>query len=76
VGWKRRRLTQGSALSQNRLQIIRRLRRSEKALETAAGILEVFHAEALEEVTPKIVEGFLDVGRDRRLGKIKGDGSA
>jgi hypothetical protein len=35
--------------------------------------VEVFHAEALEEVTPKIVEGFFDVGRDRRLGKLKGD---
>jgi hypothetical protein len=33
--------------------------------------VEVFHAEALEEVTPKIVEGFFDVGRDRRLGKVK-----
>ncbi len=35
--------------------------------------VEVFHAEALEEVTPKIVEGFFDVGRDRRLGKRKLD---
>jgi hypothetical protein len=33
--------------------------------------VEVFHAEALEEVMPKIVEGFFDVGRDRRLGKRK-----
>ncbi|MDQ2642182.1 MAG: BREX-6 system phosphatase PglZ [Myxococcota bacterium] len=33
--------------------------------------VEIFHAEALEEVTPKIVEGFFDVSRDRRLGKRK-----
>ncbi len=33
--------------------------------------VEVFHAEALEDVTPKTVDGFFDVGRDRRLGKLK-----
>jgi hypothetical protein len=35
--------------------------------------VEVFHAEALEDVTSKVVEGFFDVGRDRRLGKLKLD---
>jgi len=33
--------------------------------------IEVFHADAIEEVTHKIVDGFFDVGRDRRLGKLK-----
>lgn len=33
--------------------------------------VEVFHAEAIEEVSHKIVDGFFDVGRDRRLGKLK-----
>lgn len=35
--------------------------------------VEVFHAEAVEDVTAKIVDGFFDVGRDRRLGKLKLD---
>jgi hypothetical protein len=35
--------------------------------------IQVLHIEALEDVTPTIVEGFFDVGRDRRLGKVKGD---
>jgi hypothetical protein len=33
--------------------------------------VEVFHPDGLEEVTPVIVDGFFDVGRDRRLGKVK-----
>lgn len=31
--------------------------------------VEIFHPDALEEVTPKLVEGFFDVARNRRLGK-------
>jgi hypothetical protein len=34
--------------------------------------VEIFHPEAQEDVTSKIVEGFFDVARDRRLGKPKG----
>lgn len=37
--------------------------------------VEIFHPEATEEVTPKLVEGFFDVARDRRLGKVR-DGSS
>ncbi len=35
--------------------------------------VEIFHPDATEEVTPKIVEGFFDVARDRRLGKAQRD---
>jgi hypothetical protein len=31
--------------------------------------VEVFHPDATEDVVPKIVDGFFDVGRDRRRGK-------
>lgn len=31
--------------------------------------VELFHPDAVEQVTPKTVEGFFDVGRNRRLGK-------
>lgn len=31
--------------------------------------VEVFHPDATEQVEPKVVEGFFDVNRDRRLGK-------
>jgi hypothetical protein len=34
--------------------------------------VEIFHPEAQEDVTAKIVEGFFDVARDRRLAKPKG----
>ncbi len=33
--------------------------------------VEIFHPEAAEDVTPKLVEGFFDVARDRRLGKVR-----
>src|SRR5690606_23288306 len=35
--------------------------------------IEIFHAGGAEEVTPKVVEGFFDVTRSRRLGKPKAD---
>jgi hypothetical protein len=34
--------------------------------------VEIFHPDAVEDVTSKVVEGFFDVGRNRRLGKTKG----
>lgn len=37
--------------------------------------VEVFHAAGVEEVSHKIVDGFFDVGRDRRLGKLKPESS-
>lgn len=33
--------------------------------------VEVFHPDAAEEVTSKVVEGFFDVARNRRLGKLR-----
>jgi len=33
--------------------------------------VEVFHPDAAEDVTPKVVEGFFDVARNRRLGKVR-----
>ena len=37
--------------------------------------VEIFHPDAVEEVTSKVVEGFFDVGRNRRLGKTDGKNS-
>jgi len=34
--------------------------------------VEIFHPDAVEDVTAKVVEGFFDVVRNRRLGKPKG----
>jgi hypothetical protein len=34
--------------------------------------VEIFHPDAAEDVTSKIVEGFFDVSRNRRLGKPRG----
>jgi hypothetical protein len=39
--------------------------------EDAKVRVEVFHPDAAEDVTPKIVEGFFDVARNRRLGKSR-----
>jgi hypothetical protein len=33
--------------------------------------VEIFHPDAVEDVTPKMVEGFFEVARNRRLGKQK-----
>lgn len=33
--------------------------------------VEVYHPDALEDVKPKLVEGFFDVARNRRLGKAQ-----
>lgn len=33
--------------------------------------VEVYHPDAAEDVTPKLVDGFFDVGRNRRLGKAR-----
>lgn len=37
--------------------------------------VEVYHPDAAEDVTSKIVEGFFDVARNRRLGKVPGGAS-
>jgi len=33
--------------------------------------VEIFHPDGVEDVTPKLVEGFFDVARSRRLGKLR-----
>ncbi|HEY5959034.1 MAG TPA: BREX-6 system phosphatase PglZ [Polyangiaceae bacterium] len=38
--------------------------------------VEVFHPDAAEDVTPKVVEGFFDAARNRRLGKASSGDSA
>jgi hypothetical protein len=35
--------------------------------------VEVFHPDGIEDVTPKLVDGFFDVARNRSLGKARGD---
>jgi hypothetical protein len=37
--------------------------------------VEIFHPDAVEDVTAKLVDGFFEVARNRRLGKAKTDGS-